>query len=95
MGGNRAAGLVAELLRDPYSHCSAAASGWSYVPDPTDVMFRNWVDATAMMHHQPGKVRPRPVERPWESGHAPAWRAPDPAKEQRRARLRERLGLNS
>lgn len=91
---NEAAGLAAEILRDPYSHCSAAAAGWAFVPDPSDVHFLNWVDVTASMHHQSGKVRPRPVERPWTRAPAKEPTAASPERLKRRAVLRERLGLS-
>lgn len=94
LGMNCAAGLVAEVMRDPYSHLNAAVAGWSFVPNPADAQFLNWVDATASMHHQPGKVKPSPVKRPWEQGARPVWRAPDPGREERRSALRARLGLN-
>lgn len=85
--------ITSEILRDPYSHVCAAIAGWAYVPNPVDVQFLNWVDATAQMHHQAGKVRPRPAERPWTKvpPKAPAPATPDRLK--RRATLRDRLGL--
>lgn len=94
LGVNRVAGLVAEIMRDPYSHSCASVAGWAFVPSPADVLFLNWVDVTAQMHHSKGKVRPKPVARPWEQGGRPVWRAPDPGRDERRARLRARLGLS-
>lgn len=94
LGVNRVAGLVDEILRDPYSHSNAALAGWSFVPDPADVLFRNWVDVTAQMHKKKNAAPVKPVERPWEQGRRPVWRAPDPLRDERRARLRSRLGLN-
>lgn len=90
-----AADLAAGLLRDPYSHSAAAVAGFAYVPAPADVQFYNWVDATAQMHHQSGKVRPRPVDRPWMAT-APSQRAPvfDAGRVERRKALQERLGLS-
>ena len=87
--------LSHEVMRDPYSHSNSALANWSYIPHPSDVLFLNWVDATATMHHQPGRVKPRPVKRPWEGG-APQDRItlPDPDRNKRRAELRGRLGLN-
>lgn len=95
MGWNVAAGLVAELLRDPYSHTNAAAAGWAFVPHPVDVFFRNWVDVQAQMNHGKGKVPPKPVERPWEKSArvGPRSSVPDPERAVRRAALKERLGL--
>lgn len=94
---NTVAGIVAEILRDPYSHLTAAVNGWSFVPSPMDVFFLNWVDAQASMHHQKGKVKPAPVKRPWEQAHRPRPTvvADDPERSMRRAALAERLGLNS
>lgn len=94
LGVNRVAALVGEIIRDPYSHSNAAVAGWSYVPSPTDVLFRNWVDVTAQMHRKKNAAPVKPVERPWEQGRRPVWRAPDPQQETRRAKLRARLGLN-
>lgn len=85
--------LVAELLRDPYSHLQASVAGWGYVPDPVDVFFFNWVDAVAQMRHQPGKVRPRPLERPWMTASTREVPPPDPGRWERRAELMGRLGL--
>lgn len=91
---NKAYRVVSEILRDPYSHSLASLNGWGYVPHPVDVAFLNWVDATAQMHHQKGKVAPRPAKRPWEeSARDRPKSAPDPDRPARRAALRERLGL--
>lgn len=94
---NTAAGIVAEILRDPYSHLTAAVNGWSFVPSPSDVLLLNWVDAQAEMHHQKGTVRPAPVKRPWEHGQRERVTAvtADPERPARRAALAERLGLNT
>lgn len=92
-GWNLAAMLVGEIVRDPYSHLSAAINGWSYVPNPIDVFFLNWIDAQAQMHHQSGKVQPKPARRPWEHGGAAKQSPPDPSSTVRRQALRERLGL--
>lgn len=83
----------AGLLRDPYSHTIASVQGWAYVPDPADVQFLNWVDAMGSMHHQPGKVKPQPVKRGWESGVRATPAPPKPENRERRAALKERLGL--
>lgn len=90
---NLAAALVGEVLREPYSHSTAALRGWAFVPDPVDVLFADWVDATAQMHHQKGKVRPAPVMRPWEQARRDR-PVVSPGSSERRAKLRERLGLN-
>jgi hypothetical protein len=64
------------------------------VPSPVDVLFRNWVDVTAQMNKKKNGAPVKPVERPWEQGGAPLWRAPDPNRDERRQKLRARLGLN-
>lgn len=94
LGVNRAAGLVDEIMRDPYSHSNAAVAGWSFVPAPADVLLRNWVDVTAQMNKKKNAAPIKPVPRPWESGVRPVWRAPDPNRDERRSKLRARLGLN-
>jgi hypothetical protein len=94
LGVNRVAGLVDEVMRDPYSHSIAAVAGWSFVPSPQDVSFRNWVDVTAQMNKKKNAAPVKPVERPWEQGARPVWRAPDPNRDVRRKKLRARLGLN-
>lgn len=94
LGVNRVALLVSEIMREPYSHSNAAVSGWSFVPSPVDVLFRNWVDVTAQMNKKKNGAPVKPVERPWEQGGAPLWRAPDPNRDERRQKLRARLGLN-
>lgn len=86
--------LADGFLRDPYSHSTAAVNGWAFVPAPEDASFLNWVDATAQMHHRPGKVKPQPMKRPWEHGQRPKTVvAVDPGRDERRAKLRDRLGL--
>lgn len=85
--------LVSEILRDPYSHVVASVAGWSYVPNPADVQFLNWIDAMAAMNHQPGKVRQPPVRRGWETGMRDAPAAPKVENLQRRSALKDRLGL--
>lgn len=92
-GWNLASMLVDEILHDPYSHLSAAVAGWAYVPAPEDALFFNWVDATAQMRHQSGKVPPRPVGRPWEAQRLRPQAMPDPERKARRAALDARLGL--
>lgn len=92
-GWNLAAMLVGEIVRDPYSHLSAAVNEYAYVPAPEDVSFLNWVDAQAQMHHQSGKVPPKPAERPWMVKQVRRDVLPDPGREARRAALRDRLGL--
>lgn len=92
-GWNLAAMLVGEILRDPYSHLAAAVHGFGYVPDPVDALFFNWVDAQAQMHHQSGKVPPKPSVRPWTVVQESSEVVPDPGRDDRRAALRERLGL--
>lgn len=92
---NKAWRIVSEILRDPYAHSVAALQGWGYVPHPSDVLFLNWVDATAMMHHKKGTVQPKPARRPWqETQRDRPKQLPDPERPQRRAALRERLGLS-
>lgn len=92
-GWNLVAALVGEILRDPYSHLVAAGAGWSYVPAPEDVSFLNWLDATAQLHHQKGKVPPKPTVRPWTVGTVRRDVMPDPERAQRRSALMMRLGL--
>lgn len=91
---NLAVMLVGQILLDPYSHSTAALRGWAFVPNPVDVMFADWVDATAQMHHQKGKVRPQPVKRPWEQQQRVRDLRSPAEREAQRAKLRERLGLN-
>ncbi len=94
-GWNLAAMLVGELVRDPYSHLTASLNGWSFVPDPMDAFYLNWIDAQAQMHHRSGQVHPTPVRRPWEHGGEAERSAPDPDSSDRRKALRDRLGLGS
>lgn len=84
--------LVGEIVRDPYSHLAAEINGWAYVPAPTDVLFYNWVDAQAQMHHRPGKVAPQPVARPWTVKNERRDVMPDPGRSERRRALMARLG---
>lgn len=87
--------LIGEICREPYSHCTASLLGYGYVPDPADVNFLRWVDARQSMSWTPKHPRPRPVDRPWETTPARVHTAPDPGRTERRARLRERLGIAS
>lgn len=87
--------LVREIVRDPYSHLCAAFNEWSYVPDPMDVFYLNWIDAQAQMHHRSGKVPPKPVRRPWEHGGDAKTSPPDPDSSDRREALKSRLGLTA
>lgn len=90
---NLATMLVGEIVREPYSHLSAAINEWAYVPDPMDVFFCNWIDAQAQMHHKSGKVLPKPAERPWTRKTDDREVMPDPARAERRSALMARLGL--
>lgn len=98
MAGRRAwnlvALLVAQVARDTYSHLYASFQGWAYAPNPMDAFFLDWVDAQAVMHHQPGKVPPKPVKRPWESAVSKqSVPSHDPSRVDRRRALMSRLGL--
>lgn len=86
--------LAGEILREPYSHSTAAMRGWAFVPSPEDVNFANWVDARAQMAWTPKRPRPTPVARPWEQKQDARVSIPDPGRTARRNRLRERLGLS-
>ena len=86
--------IASEIMRDIYSHSHASVMGWAYAPNPGDVLFANWVDATAQMHHQRGKVPPTPIKRPWEEVRRDRPVAFVSAEQrQRRDKLRDRLGL--
>ena len=94
-GWNLVAAFATGFMRDLYSHCHASVMGWAYVPNPADVLYANWVDATAQMHHQRGKVPPKPVRRPWERKQRERPIAfLDAERKKRRTALKERLGLN-
>lgn len=90
---NLVALLVAQVAKDTYSHLYAAFQQWSYAPNPIDSFFYDWLDAQAMMHHRSGKVMPKPVGRPWESGKKTTVPNHDPSRAVRRSVLMERLGL--
>lgn len=86
--------LAGEIMRDIYSHSHASVMGWAYAPNPSDVLYANWVDAMAQMHHRRGQVPPTPVKRPWEEKPRERPAAFVTVEQQRRrGRLRERLGL--
>lgn len=88
--------LVAQIVKDGYSHLHAALRGWGYAPNPMDAFFLDWVDAQAIMHHQSGKVPPRPIKRPWEEADKKrAVPTHDPSRADRRRALNDRLGLGS
>lgn len=85
--------LVAVVAKDGYSALHAAFRGWGYAPNPMDAFFLDWLDAQAVMHHQSGKVMPKPARRPWEQPERRSVSTPDPTRAERRRALQKRLGL--
>ena len=86
--------LVDGLLLDRTSHTFASVAGWSYVPSPVEVAFYDELDVKLAMNRGKNQPRPPRTKHPWESPRE-VERVVTPEREQRRAKLRESLGLGS
>jgi hypothetical protein len=59
--------LAVEILRDHFSHLSAAVLGWQYVPPVAEwVMYRERDWAILDSTEKKNRSRWKPLERPWE-----------------------------